>query len=276
MKELLKTDLYRLVEGRHGRFLANPKDMYIGRSMIEYGEFSELEWNLLDQMIRPGQVVIEAGANMGSFTVPIANKVGRRGIVYAFEPQLAIFQQLCANLALNDLINVQAFNTGCGDEPGWMGIVRPDPAHERNYGGFTLESLKGGSQTRVRIESLDEALDPPRLDLIKADVEGMEEQVLRGAKGLIAKFRPMLYLEAHNAEDTPGQIRLLQDLGYKMWWHRPRMFNPDNFAGKSENHFGNVVSNNILCAPVEKKVQINGAREVAGPDDHPSSWERPA
>ena len=275
MKELLQTDLYRLVEGRHGRFLSNPKDMYIGRSMIEYGEFSELEWQLLEQLVRPGQVVIEAGANMGSFTVPIAKKLGRNGILYAFEPQLAIFQQLCANLALNDLVNVQAFNAGCGDDPGWMGIIRPDPGVERNYGGFRLNQLEGNNQTRVRIEKLDDALDPPRLDLIKADVEGMEEQVLRGAEGLIAKFRPMMYLEAHDAKDTPGQIALLEEMDYRMWWHRPWMFNKENFAGNEENHFGNVVSNNILCIPAERKSTINGARPVTGPDDHPSKWPRP-
>ena len=272
MKELLKTDLYHLVEGRHGRFLANPKDMYIGRSMIEYGEFSELEWSLLNQVIRPGQVVIEAGANMGSFTVPIASKVGRNGIVYAFEPQIAIFQQLCANLALNDLVNVQAFNAGCGDQPGWMGIVRPDPAVERNYGGFALENLKGGNQTRVRIEALDEALDPPNLHLIKADVEGMETAVINGARGLIQQFRPAMYLEAHNPEDTPAQIALLQELDYQMWWHRPWMFNKANFAGRDENVFGNTVSNNILCMPAERKATINGARAVTGPDDHPHHW----
>ena len=272
MSELLKTDLYRLIEGRHGRFLANPKDMYIGRSIIEYGEFSELEWQLLDRVIRPSMVVIEAGANMGSHTVPIAKKVGRGGLVYAFEPQLAIFQQLCANLALNDLVNVQAFNAGCGEEPGWLGIMRPDPARNRNYGGFSLEALKGDNQTRVRIEKLDEALDPPALHLIKADVEGMETEVLKGAAGLIDQFRPLLYLEA-NVEDAPRVIRQLQEMDYQMWWHLPPMFNPENFLGNSENHFGAISSKNILCAPAERKLKVEQAREVTGPEDHPAHWK---
>ena len=216
MTEILQTGVYHLIEGRHGRFLANPQDMYLGRSMITYGEFSELEWQLLDQLVKPGSVVIEAGSNMGAFTVPLAKKAGRGGLVYAFEPQLSVFQQMCANLALNDLMNVQAFNAGCGDEPGWMPIVRFVPTKERNYGGLSLDSLKGDSIVRVRIERLDDALDPPRLDLIKADVEGMEAQVLRGAAGLIKKFRPILYVEAHHPKDAPELIRLLQDMDYAL------------------------------------------------------------
>lgn len=269
MSELLKTDLYRLVDARHGRFLANPSDVYIGRSMIEYGEFSELEWQLFDRIVRPGMCVIEAGANMGAHTVPIAKKLGRGGILYAFEPQIAIFQQLCANLALNDLVNVQAFNAGCGATSDWMGIVRPDPAKTTNFGGFKLDQLRGGTQTRVRVEKLDDALDPPSLHLIKADVEGMEVDVLKGAVGLITKFRPLFYLEA-NTDDAPALIRYLQEIDYQAWWHLPPLFNPANHAGNSENHFGRISSKNIFCAPAEKKMKVVGARPVTGPEDHPN------
>ena len=272
MTKTLKTDIYELVEGRHGRFLANPKDIYLGRSMIKYGEFSEIEWHLLDQLVKPGAVVIEAGANMGSFTVPLAKNAGERGMVYAFEPQLAVFQQLSANVALNDLINVQTFNAGCGDEEGWMPIIRPNPKVELNYGGLPLERLKGDSIVKVRIEKLDNCIDPPRLNLIKADVEGMEAQVLKGARGLIEKFRPMLYLEAHEPEHAPPLIRLLKELDYDMWWHLPLMYNKDNFRGDSENIFGQISSKNMLCAPAERKMTVNGSRKVAGEDDHPRTW----
>jgi FkbM family methyltransferase len=275
MSEILKTDLYQVVEARHGRFLCNPNDIYIGRSVIEYGEFSELEWHMLDQLIQPGMLVIEAGSNMGAHTVPIAKKVGINGLVYAFEPQIAIFQQLCANLALNDLVNVQAFNAGCGETPDWMQIVRVNPSTRTNYGGFQLKRLEGAGQTRIRIEKLDEALDPPRLDLLKADVEGMEVEVLKGAAGLIAEHRPLLYVEA-NAADAPRVIAHVQELDYDMWWHLPMMFNPNNHAGKEENLFSNITSKNILCSPSERKLKVQGARAVTGPEDHPSKWKRVA
>ncbi|MEM9059600.1 MAG: FkbM family methyltransferase [Pseudomonadota bacterium] len=272
MTELLKTDLYRLIEARHGRFLANPKDIYLGRSMIKYGEFSELEWQVFDQMLRPGAVVVEVGANMGAFTVPIANKVGRGGMVYAFEPQLSVFQQLCANLALNDLVNVQAFNAGCGAEAGWLTLKRPDPARELNFGGLSLDALTGSGGVRVRVETLDEVLDLEALHMLKADVEGMEAQVIRGARGLIEKLRPILYLEAHDPEDSPELIRLVGELDYDMYWHLPAMFNPKNHSGDTENIFGVISSKNMLCVPSERNTTVHGARRVADENDHPRKW----
>lgn len=267
---LLSTDLYKLVEGRHGRFLANPQDIYMGRSMLAYGEYSEGEWALLDQLLRPGMVVIEAGSNMGAHTVPIARKLGRQGLLFAFEPQIAIFQQLCANLALNDLVNVQAFNVGCGSRAEWMPIARPDPARELNFGGIPLEKLRAETNTRVRIETLDEALDLRALHLIKADVEGMEVEVLKGAAGLIAEHRPLLYLEA-NRDDAPGVIEHVLGLDYQMWWHLPPMFNPKNFTGQAENLFGRITSKNVLCVPAEHKLKVNGLPQITGLSDIPGA-----
>ena len=61
-------------------------------------------------LIEPGDVVVDVGADIGALTVPLARAVGPAGRVLAFEPQPTVFQNLCANLALNDLLHVQAFN----------------------------------------------------------------------------------------------------------------------------------------------------------------------
>lgn len=268
---LLKTDYYEVIEARHGRFLVNPQDMYMGRSMRTYGEFSELEWAMLNQILRPGMFAVEAGANMGALTVPMARKIGLGGMLYAFEPQLAIFQQLCSNLALNDLMNVQAFHAGCGAAPGVLPIIRPDPGREANFGGYTLDRLTGKSSLQIRVEALDKILDIPHLHLIKADVEGMEVDVLKGAAELVRTHRPVLYLEA-NADDAPALIDYVLGLDYKMWWHLPPFFNAENHAGHGENIFGAITSKNVFCLPAESSVAVNASRPVTGPDDHPSKW----
>ena len=103
-----------LVAARHGHLLVNRHDIYIGRSIRELGEFSEGEVDLFRQVLRPGALVVEAGANIGSHTVPMAKMIGPTGHLWAFEPQRVIHQTLCANLALNSLTNVTALWAAVG------------------------------------------------------------------------------------------------------------------------------------------------------------------
>ena len=88
--------------------LYNFHDLYIGRSLDLYGEYSEGEIDLFGQIVQPGQVVVEVGANIGAHTVFLAHRSGPAARVLAFEPQRIVFQTLCANLALNSITNVDA------------------------------------------------------------------------------------------------------------------------------------------------------------------------
>lgn len=182
----------KLVRGRHGIYIANENDVFIGRALIHYGEYSELEWNLLEQFCKPGRVVVEVGANIGGHTVAIGKAVGARGRVVAIEPQPVIFQALCANLALNDLTNVDASNCGCGSKRQTLSLPRIDYAHEGNFGAVGLENYATtASSSSVDVQRLDDLLAPYKLvNLLKIDVEGMESEVIEGAARLYALFAP--------------------------------------------------------------------------------------
>ena len=70
-------------------------DEYIGLSIREYGEYSELELDTICKFINEGNVIFDIGANIGCFTVPFAKKVGSNGrVCHAFEPQKFIFNLL--------------------------------------------------------------------------------------------------------------------------------------------------------------------------------------
>src|SRR5436190_22246330 len=103
-----------LKECRHGRMLYLRNDQYIGRSLELYGEYGEMEARLFDQLLAPGQAVIEVGANIGAHTVHLAKLVGPTATVLAFEPQRAIFYLLCANLAPNAQFHVRAYHAAGG------------------------------------------------------------------------------------------------------------------------------------------------------------------
>jgi len=234
----------QLVQTRYGPMLYNRFDQYVGGSLAAYGEFSEGEAAMFSQLVGNGNIVVEAGANIGAHTVHLANLVGEQGAVYAFEPQRVVFQTLCANLALNQLVNVTARQQGLGRNTSEMVLLNVDPRVENNFGGLSL--LQNGQGEKVDIVTID-SLALPRCDLIKVDVEGMEEEVVAGAFNTIAKFRPTLYLENDRAEKSASLIRFLQSLNYRIWWHLSPLFNPNNFAKNSTNIFGGIVSINILC-----------------------------
>lgn len=261
---------YKLVKTRHGLMVANPQDQYIGSALIKYGEFSELEWALLKQIVKPGHNIIEVGANIGVHTVSLARAVGPQGRVWAFEPQHIIFQNMCANIALNNLTNVYAYNAGCGDKADEILIPDINYAKANNYGGVALEDLeKGEGKMPIPIVRLDKKIQADRIDLIKIDVEGMEENVLKGAQGLIKKHKPILYIENDRTEKSQSLIKYIFKLGYKIWWHCPPLFNPDNMQGVKDNAYGKIVSVNMLCLPNDSETKVTDLKAVEKETDRP-------
>ena len=246
----MSTQHLKTLTTRHGPMLALPQDQFITRCLEVYGEFSPKEWALLEQIIKPGMTVVEVGSNIGAHTVPMA-KACAPGPLYAFEPQQRVFQVLCANLALNDVINVIASPDALGAEPGTATIPRLDYSAEGNFGGVSLQPGRALGQT-ARIVRLDD-LDLSALGLLKVDVEGFEVQVVTGAQATIRRCRPTLYVENDRPAHQRQLIDLIHALDYRLYWHTPPLAGPGNFNGVEANVFGrSYVSINMLGLPSER------------------------
>lgn len=265
--------IHRLVEGRAGWFLYNRHDVYIGLALERYGEYGQIEADLLGQLLRPGDVVIEVGANIGSLTVGLAKAVGNSGRVIALEPQRVVFQILCANIALNSLTWVDTVHAAAGLRPGSVVIGEPDYTRPGNFGGVEVGSgdVAAGTGAPVPLVTLDQMFMGQQLRLIKVDVEGMEQDVLEGASRLLSDLRPMLYVENDRRERSAALIRTIQSFGYTCYWHLPFLYNPDNWFGESENLFTGTVSVNMLCLPSEAPSNITGLMRADDPAFHPMS-----
>lgn len=253
----------RLKQCRYGQMLYNVHDKIIGRSLHLYGEFSEGEASVFRQVVKAGQVVVEVGANIGAHTVLLAQLVGGGGRVIAFEPQRIVFQTLCANLALNSITNVQCFHAAAGKEAGSIVVPQLDYARENNFGALGLGSHKQGEN--VPVLTID-GLNLTQLNYLKIDVEGMEQEVLEGAKRTIAAFSPLIYVENDRKEKSESLIRFIDSLGYDMYWHKPPYFNRDNFAGNEENAFPEVYSLNMACVPKSMHRVVKGMEKVQVPE----------
>ena len=263
----LSADRLRLKQCRYGPMLYLANDLFIGRSLDRYGEYSEGEMELFRQIIAPGQVILDIGANIGTHTVVLAQLTGPRGAVFAFEPQRLIFQILCANVALNGLPHVQPHHAAVGSQLGSIAVPMLDVAIEQNFGALDLGPHAEGD--RVRLTTIDE-LKLPVCHFIKVDVEGMEGEVIAGGENTIRHFHPVLYLENERSDRSPLLIRRLFDLGYRLYWHIVPMFNPKNYCGEQENVLGNVASFSVLGLHSSVPQNVEGLTEIVSPEQGPT------
>jgi FkbM family methyltransferase len=140
--------------------------------------------------IRHGDVVIDAGASFGLYTLPALVMGAEK--VYAFEPHPAFAKSMRNNLKLNGVGNDKC-------EVIEMGLLDIDATVRFNL--ETLSMVEKPKEDTVKVMPLDsvaELADIERLDWIKIDVEGAEAQLLKGAAKTIEKFKPKLLIETHD------------------------------------------------------------------------------
>lgn len=241
-----------------GEFVSLANDTYVGRSLSMYGEWSYGEIELLQQVVGQDSNVVEVGANIGSHTVFIARDLCPQGRVFAFEPRRVIFQTLCSNLVLNEITNVDARACAIGETTSVMREASIPVGHEANFGAFSLKENAAGEEI-VPIIPLDSLMDDlPTIRVIKADVEGFELQVVKGAHQLIARDRPFLYLENDRIELSQTLLEHVAALGYRIYWHSVPLYRANNFCNNPHNIFPHTVSLNIACIPEEMEISVAG------------------
>lgn len=151
--------------------------------------------SVIVELLRPGDAMVDVGANIGWHTVLAAEKIGPTGRVYAFEPDPTNFEILEANCATNGLSWVTPVEAACGDVND-TALLRLSAT---NFGDHRLYAVPGEDRpTRsVRLVRLDDELgtrlDRPRL--VKIDTQGFEPKVLRGMGAIVERWRPSIVLE---------------------------------------------------------------------------------
>ncbi len=252
-----------LTESRYGNMLYPPKDAFVGRSLKEYGQFNEGEVQLFTHFIAKESVVLDIGANIGAHTIPLAKLVGPGGVVVAFEPQPVLQQFLAANLIINSIPNVITYTMALGNREGECIIPELDYSLAGDFGGISVDMVAEGQA--VPIGSLD-AFELQRVDFIKLSAEGHESMILEGAIQTIERCQPIMYIKNNHQERSAELIQHLFDLGYRLWWHTPPLFSPNNFKGKKENAFPGIVSINMLAIHRDMR-PIEGLRPILSATD---------
>jgi len=257
---------------QHGTFSFFADDTYVGKSLEAYGNYSEDEVSIFQKCLKPDSVAVEVGANIGALTVPMSRLCKK---VFAFEPQPENFGLLRQNLIVNLCNNVIALPLAVGSNRGEISVPSLAELRHFNFGNVVLGVPK--VKNTVKMVTLDSALfdKVAKVHFIKADVEGMELDVLKGAEKIITRDRPYLYLECDRFEKAPDLIGWLLDHGYRCFWHRPPLFYKDNPRSNPHNIWnGYIVSINLICVPEEWKMAVTGLDEAGDARIDPQMYER--
>jgi len=224
---------------------------YIGKCFELYGEYSESEVALMRALVRPRHVVVDVGANIGDLTLPLAQMVGPEGRVHAIESHPDNFNVLCANLALNQMTNVNPINAF---------VRKSETAEVRPH------FVRAG--TEPQIVAIDD-LGLTRCDFIKIDVDGNELDVLLSAEATLTRFRPVLYLENDVREKSRPLLAFLLQERYALYWHLAPIFSANNFFGNPTNHWAppNIVSYMVLAIPEERGLPVSGLKRIESAED---------
>lgn len=142
---------------------------------------------IVTSLLKPGQRVVDVGANIGYYMLMFQSIVGSTGKIICFEPEPSNLVELKSNINGNDFTNVQLFEAAVGMEVGAINF-------SCGINGMVAENGRG--EISVDLVTLDSVIDE-RVDMIKIDVEGYEAQVLIGASGLIKRYKPTLFVELH-------------------------------------------------------------------------------
>jgi len=226
------------------------------RSVFVTGRYEPNEFFLLQRVIKPGMTFIDAGANMGLYSIFAARRVGARGTVLALEPSGREFEILQRNVKLNLLTNVITIRKAVSDRASEVELsVAPlEKSGHNTLGAFGYDTPLAHRE-RVQAERLDDIVygeGLARVDVIKMDIEGAEMAALRGAVETLRQFKPVLILELsdrslqHQGTGSGEVLAWLEQQGYRVFCFDPATGLP--VALQPRPHFD---SENIIAAAGE-------------------------
>jgi FkbM family methyltransferase len=209
----------------HGDFLAMKGDV-VTKHLQRFGGHTRPYVSLLSSLVGNLSRVLDIGAHIGTFSVPLGLRLPVGGQLWSFEPNEESFRLLQMNLALNGLMNrTTAIPMAVSDRSTTLFSVKPEATNTgANFLiGQRSRQASGGPISALSIDALmaDGALDGA--DLIKIDVEGMETQVLKGARSTLVRYQPFLFIELSKSQmgrydSSPLEIQsFLRDLGYSFY-----------------------------------------------------------
>ncbi len=200
---------------------------HVQRQMYFFGAHELVEAYLFKAVLGPGMVVVDAGANVGQYSLIAAAEVGGEGAVHAFEPVPRTFMRLVSHLEANGLTGIVRANSEAlwhRDEPVRLSL-RSELAENTAAYSVAAASMTVDTITcrGVRLDDYVKRGGLTRVDVMKIDIEGAELFALQGATEVLARWRPMIFIELSRytcnavGYDPQRILEFVKPYGYEGW-----------------------------------------------------------
>lgn len=186
------------VRTRHGFIMELNLRDWIPQDIYLKGEFESSTSAIAKLLLKPGDTVVDVGANIGYYSLLFSQYVGDTGRIYSFEPAPALVSELEKNVNLNNCRNVEISKAALSDHSGTANFYM-GPIDNSGLSSFR-EPRQSVSSFEVDLKPFDDFVKEKKgITLVKIDVEGAELQVLRGMEKLLRDLRPNLLVEITDA-----------------------------------------------------------------------------
>jgi FkbM family methyltransferase len=233
--------MLKTINSRWGTCTYFSKDEYVGRSIHNYGEYNPDETETILGLASSGKLCLDIGANIGCISMALLS-VGHS--VVAFEPQPEVYK------LLSDNVKSTCHNVALGSTRGVAEMPKVYYSSKGNFGGLGIGTKSIYGSYTVPVETLD-SFAFKDVGFIKIDVEGFEEQVLRGGVETILRDKPIMYIEDDRIDKRVGLRGFIKELGYNIEPHQPPLYRENNFFSLKKNVWDrNYASHNLICRPI--------------------------
>ena len=212
---------------KYGSELHLSHSYHIDRNILIFGCYDAELHRALEQIVKPGNVCFDIGANMGEMTLHMAQLAGPSGAVHAFEPIPRIHDRLEKNIRRNGLKNVHLHRFALSNTNGTCRIASALSTQD-NQGLASIVNTDDKALTQreeIAVRTLDDFVREnsiARIDVMKIDIQGAEMFLLEGGKKVFGEMAPDLFIEISPQDlkgagfDSRDLCRALQEYGYTL------------------------------------------------------------
>lgn len=210
---------------------------------------TEPELKVVRYLVKPGDSIIDIGANVGVYSRILSELVGPDGRVYSIEPFPPTFEILCYNVRRLHLDNVEPINIAISDSQAIVTMAIPyNPSGAETHYRASIV-MNAGERSKIEVTNVQTTTIDSRflsesetISFIKCDIEGHEPACIKGAAKFLKQSQAAWLIEISGEPDDTDSaaynvFKILHDQGYSAWWYDGSKLKKRHPGDKSTNYF---------------------------------------